>query len=99
MGDQRKGELTRKLMDEIINIEVSAAAIGVPQTTEQRSLIARYGKLLLITQDLLGAISQLRGREELSYSMAEHLRSRKGRTGSLARVHPAISSFRRVGRL
>ena len=47
-------ELLRfRLMEQIADIEAAVAELGRPADTAQRSLIARYGKLLLVSQRLL----------------------------------------------
>jgi len=53
---ERKEILKYELMAEIASIQDSVAALGVPRTLAERSAIARHGKLLLVTQKLLGLL-------------------------------------------
>lgn len=56
MYKQHKEILKYELMAEIVRIQDSGAALGVPRTLAERSTIARYGKLLLVSQKLLGLL-------------------------------------------
>ena len=59
--DERDKEILKfKLMEEIAQIEVSVSKIGAPRAMAERSLIARYGKLLLVSQALLKSLTRLR---------------------------------------
>ena len=52
------------LMDEIGRIQSNVSAIGVPRDMGQRSLIARYGKLLLVSQRLLNVLPKLKDKDK-----------------------------------
>lgn len=57
MGSERyRKHLESRLKDEIGQVEIRVCAIGAPKGLEQRSLIARYGKLLLLSQRLLDTL-------------------------------------------
>ena len=61
MEERDKEILKFRLMEEIAQIEASVYKIGAPRVTAERSLIARYGKLLLVSQALLKTLNQVRG--------------------------------------
>lgn len=57
--DERSRELLRfQLKEEIARIEASVSRIGPPRVMAERSLIARYGKLLLVSQALLDTLGR-----------------------------------------
>ena len=51
--ERLRKHLEARLKDEIDRIEERVSAICAPKGARQRSLIARYGKLLLLSQRLL----------------------------------------------
>jgi hypothetical protein len=58
--DNHYKELIRfRLMEEISNINTQVEALGRPRITAERSLIARYGKLLFVSQQLLEQLTEL----------------------------------------
>ena len=61
MDGRDKEILKFRLMEEIARIEVSVSKIGAPRVMAERSLIARYGKLLLVSQALLNTLSRMSG--------------------------------------
>ncbi|HEB96099.1 MAG TPA: hypothetical protein ENI96_06690 [Sedimenticola thiotaurini] len=97
--EQERERLRSSLLEEIARIETHVAGLGVPHSMKQRALIARYGKLLFITQQLLNVLPKLkrRGHDQLITHPA------------LAAHHPAVAgsgvsgggrrAFRRDGRL
>ena len=56
MYEEHKEILKYELMAEIARIQDSVAALGVPRTLAERSVIARYGKVLLVSQKLLSLL-------------------------------------------
>ena len=58
MYEEYKEILKYELMAEIARIQDSVAALGVPRTLAERSAIARYGKLILVSQRLLSLLPQ-----------------------------------------
>ena len=58
MYEEYKDILKYELMAEIARIQDSVAALGVPRTLAERSAIARYGKLILVSQRLLSLLPQ-----------------------------------------
>ncbi|MCP3664285.1 MAG: hypothetical protein GY696_17640 [Gammaproteobacteria bacterium] len=52
------------LMDEIVRMEFRVATFGRPKDYRARSNIARYGKLLFLSQRLLKVIPELQFRME-----------------------------------
>jgi hypothetical protein len=59
MENHYKEMLRFQLMEEIGKINVRVAALGTPKGTMERSLIARYGKLLFVSQQLLDTFPKL----------------------------------------
>ena len=58
--DNHYKELIRfRLMEEISTINARVEALGKPRITAERSLIARYGKLLFLSQQLLEQLTEL----------------------------------------
>ena len=99
MYEQHKEILKYELMAEIVRIQDSVAALGVPRSLAERSTIARYGKLLLLSQKLLGLLprgpsSALEGSEPEINTNASgiHRRGFKPHSGG-------GSSFSRGGRV
>lgn len=58
MDNQYREVLRSQLMEEITRIDDHVKAFGAPRRTEERSLIARYGKLLLVSQQLLSLLTR-----------------------------------------
>lgn len=58
MYEEYKEILKYELMAEIARIQDSVASLGVPATLAERSAIARYGKLILVSQRLLSLLPQ-----------------------------------------
>ena len=56
MDMEYKDILKFTLQEEIARIESLVSALGAPTSTRERSLIARYGKLLLVSQRLMEAL-------------------------------------------
>lgn len=57
--DERSREIVKfQLKEEIARIEASVSRIGPPRLIAERALIARYGKLLLLSQALLGVLGR-----------------------------------------
>ena len=56
MENHYKEMLRFQLMEEIARINDRVAALGTPRGTRERSLIARYGKLLFVSQQLLDTL-------------------------------------------
>jgi len=59
MDNHYKEMLRFQLMEEIGKINDRVAALGVPRGTMERSLIARYGKLLFVSQQLMDTLPKL----------------------------------------
>ena len=59
MENHYKEMLKFQLMEEISNITVRVTALGRPQGTAERSLVARYGKLLYLSQQLMDTLPKL----------------------------------------
>ena len=59
MEKHYKEMLRFQLMEEIGRINTRVAALGAPGNTAERSLIARYGKLLFVSQQLLDQFPRL----------------------------------------
>jgi len=59
-----------QLMEEIERINAQVTALGMPRSTVERSLIARYGKLLFVSQQLLEAVPRLQALAKSSPSAA-----------------------------
>ncbi len=74
MDEGRKDFLRFWLGEEIGQIQTNVSAIGVPRDMEQRSLIARYGKLLLVSHRLLNVLSKLKDQETV---VRDELRERR----------------------
>ena len=53
MDMEYKDILKFMLREEIARIESDVSALGAPTSMQERSLIARYGKLLLVSQRLM----------------------------------------------
>ncbi|MCB1764249.1 MAG: hypothetical protein KDI27_14075 [Gammaproteobacteria bacterium] len=59
MDNHYMEKLRFQLMEEISNITVRVTALGIPRDTLERSLVARYGKLLFLSQQLLDTLPKL----------------------------------------
>lgn len=59
MDEQYKDILKVALQEEITRIESHVAQLRAPASMEERSLIARYGKLLLVSQRLLRDLTRI----------------------------------------
>jgi len=59
MDMEYKDILKFTLREEIARIESHVSALGAPTSMQERSLIARYGKLLLVCQCLMEALSRV----------------------------------------
>jgi len=59
MGMEYKDILKFTLQEEIARIESHVSTLGAPTSMQERSLIARYGKLLLVSQCLMEALSRV----------------------------------------
>ncbi|MCP5406201.1 MAG: hypothetical protein H6963_10410 [Chromatiaceae bacterium] len=59
MENHYKEVLRFQLMEEIGKINTHVAALGKPKGTVERSLIARYGKLLFVSQQLMDTLPKL----------------------------------------
>ncbi|MCP4284473.1 MAG: hypothetical protein GY792_08485 [Gammaproteobacteria bacterium] len=59
MENHYKEMLRFQLMEEIANINGRVTALGTPKGTMERSLIARYGKLLFVSQQLMDTLPKL----------------------------------------
>lgn len=77
MDEGHKDFLRFWLREEISQIQSDVAAIGVPAGMEQRSLIARYGKLLLVSQRLLNVLPKLKDRERTVF---DDLRTKRAKS-------------------
>ncbi|MCB1857394.1 MAG: hypothetical protein KDI63_03945 [Gammaproteobacteria bacterium] len=53
--------LRSQLTEEIARINRHVVALGRPTSTVERSIIARYGKLLLVSEKLVGLLDRLAG--------------------------------------
>jgi hypothetical protein len=63
--DERDREILKfQLMEEIAGIEERVSSMGAPRVMAERSLIARYGKLLLVSQALLNTMVRGRGKPQ-----------------------------------
>ena len=62
MEEKHIEALKYRLLDEIAKIEARVHALGTPRDMAQRSLMARYGKLLLLSQRLLSTLSKIKTR-------------------------------------
>lgn len=59
MENHYKEMLRFQLMEEIGKINTQVAALGTPRGTMERSLIARYGKLLFVSQQLMDTLPKV----------------------------------------
>jgi hypothetical protein len=59
MDNHYKEMLRFQLMEEIGKINDRVATLGIPRGTLERSLIARYGKLLFVSQQLMDTLPKL----------------------------------------
>lgn len=59
MENHYKEMLRFQLMEEVAKISARVTALGTPNGTMERSLIARYGKLLFVTQQLMDTLPHL----------------------------------------
>lgn len=60
MENHYKEMLRFQLMEEIGKINARVETLGRPNGTLERSLIARYGKLLFVSQQLMDTLPKLR---------------------------------------
>ena len=58
MDNHYKEMIRFRLMEEISNINTRVQSLGRPRITAERSLIARYGKLLFVSQQLLDLLTE-----------------------------------------
>ncbi len=80
MDVQFKETLKSQLLDEINRINRHVIALRAPVNAEERSVIARYGKLIFISQQLLQAIDGTTGRRELIFEEVQGERPVSGLT-------------------
>jgi|GEM_PF-4955032 len=92
MVEQEKEDLRCRLLEEIATIEVSVAALGAPRSMEERARIARYGKLLFISQQLLKVLPRLADTVSAS-------RYRRWPDAIADPARPAHRGLRRAGRI
>jgi len=93
MVEKDKDALRCRLLEEIATIEVSVAALGAPRSMKERARIARYGKLLFISQQLLKVLPRLSDTD----SAGRYRRWPTQRPDAIA--DPAHRGLRRAGRI
>jgi len=82
MDELSRYGVRRQLQEEIARIEDGVAAKGIPRTVEERSLIARYGKLLLLAQRLLNAlprVESIAGDDHITQMAADGVAGKRAR--------------------
>lgn len=57
MLEERRAEARLLLMEEIVQIHYKVAILGMPESSKERSLLARYGKLILVAEHLLDVLT------------------------------------------
>jgi len=96
MVEQEKEALRCRLLEEIARMEVSVAALGAPGSMEERARIARYGKLLFLSQQLLNVLPKLsdsgRGKRHLRWPAA-------GPAAIAGPIRQTHRGLRRAGRI
>ncbi len=94
MVEQEKEALRCRLLEEIARMEVSVAALGAPRSMEERARIARYGKLLFLSQQLLNVLPRLSGSGK-----RHHRHSVAGPKAIAGPIRQAHRGLRRAGRI
>ena len=72
MENHYKEMLRFQLMEEIGKINAQVETLGRPNGTLERSLIARYGKLLFVSQQLMDTLPKLRAVSDLHQVKGEN---------------------------
>lgn len=85
MLEERRAEARLLLMEEIVQIHYKVAVLGMPESSKERSLLARYGKLILVAERLLEVLSDEEG-------AASHHRRGAGRHAFGRRAHHSVGS-------
>jgi len=99
MVEQAKEALRCRLLEEIATIEVSVAALGAPRSMEERARIARYGKLLFISQQLLKVLPRLSDTEAAKRYRRWPSVGPHGTDTMAELAHPVHRGLRRAGRI